>query len=108
TGATSSRPLWLASLNSRFQTGIRSPLDTAILRQAAATVADYHKVDEIPFDFERRRLSVVVDTPGPRGRRLLITKGAPESILTQSTACETAGGVVPLDTATRRSSVAVH
>ena len=39
------------------------------------------KIDEIPFDFERRRLSVVVEAPDGAGRRLLITKGAPEPII---------------------------
>jgi magnesium-transporting ATPase (P-type) len=58
--------------------GIRSPLDAAILRQAAADVTGYRKID---FDFERRRLSVVVEAPDSAGRRLLITKGAPEPIL---------------------------
>src|SRR6478736_685547 len=71
-GAASPRPLTLAYINGRFETGIRSPLDAALLQQAAADVAGYHKIDEIPFDFERRRLSVVVDTP-EGGRRLLIT-----------------------------------
>ena len=46
-----------------------------------STSAGYQKVDEIPFDFERRRLSVVVEAPDGAGRRLLITKGAPEPIL---------------------------
>ena len=77
-GAPSSRPLALARLNSRFETGIRSPLDTAIL--AASTNADdagWRKLDEIPFDFERRRLSIVAE----RGaERILVTKGAPDGI----------------------------
>jgi Mg2+-importing ATPase len=47
TGASSPRPLTLASINSSFETGIRSPLDVAILQQAAADVAGYQKVDEI-------------------------------------------------------------
>ena len=99
TGAASPRPLTLASINSSFETGIRSPLDAAILQQAAADVAGYQKVDEIPFDFERRRLSVVVEAPDGDGRRLLITKGAPESIIERSTAFEAGGAGVPLDAA---------
>ena len=71
------RPLHLAYLNSKFETGIRSPLDTAILQQPIGSMGDYEKCDEIPFDFERRRLSIVVK----RGEeRLLITKGSPEGI----------------------------
>jgi Mg2+-importing ATPase len=43
--------LTLAFINSHFETGIRSPLDVAILQQAAADVAGYRKIDEVPFDF---------------------------------------------------------
>ena len=78
--AASPRPLTLAYLNSRFETGIRSPLDAAILQQPVDwTSRATRKLDEIPFDFERRRLSVVVEAPDGAGRRLLITKGAPEA-----------------------------
>jgi Mg2+-importing ATPase len=106
-GAASPRPLTLASINSRFETGIRSPLDAAILHQAAESAAGYQKIDKIPFDFERRRLSVVVDTPDGGGRRLLITKGAPEPIVGLSTAFEAEGKVAPLDAAARQACAAV-
>jgi Mg2+-importing ATPase len=105
-GKTAPRPLALAAINSRFQTGIRSPLDTAILEQPADAVV-CQKVDEIPFDFERRRLSVVVDAPDGQGRRLLVTKGAAESIIAQSTTFEADGRVSPLDETTRKSSAAL-
>jgi Mg2+-importing ATPase len=108
TGAASPRPLNLASINSSFETGIRSPLDAAILQQALTDVSGYRKIDEIPFDFERRRLSVVVETPEAAGRRLLITKGAPEPILALSTAFEVAGQIAVFDAPTRDSCVAVH
>ena len=78
-GVDSDRPRVLATLNSLFETGIRSPLDRAILDGPPADVTGYVKIDELPFDFERRRLSVVVEAPDRR--RLLITKGAPESVL---------------------------
>ena len=97
-GQSSDRALWLASLNSTFQTGIKNPLDEAILArgilpptdgaspdQAGAGGKGYRKVGEIPYDFERRRLSVVVDHDG---ERLLITKGAPEGVLAQTIAYE--------------------
>src|SRR5437899_12184370 len=58
TGASAPRPLTLAYINGRFETGIRSPLDAAILQQAAADVTGYRKTNEIPFDLERRVLSV--------------------------------------------------
>jgi Mg2+-importing ATPase len=108
TGMVSPRPLTLAYINSRFETGIRSPLDAAILQQPAVDVTGYRKVDEIPFDFERRRLSVVVEAPGVAGRGLLITKGAPESIVERSTSLETAGEVATLDVAAKQSCTAVH
>ncbi|CEF48803.1 unnamed protein product [uncultured bacterium] len=107
-GAASSRPLTLASINSACETGIRSPLDAAILQHAPAAVAGYLKIDEIPFDFERRRLSVVVEAAAGDGRRLLITKGACEPILDRSTAFETGGQVAVLDASTRKTCAAVH
>jgi P-type Mg2+ transporter len=77
-GEPSERTFVLAYLNSKFETGIRSPLDTAILlRPAPAEAASYEKRDEIPYDFERRRLSIVVERAA---ERLLITKGSPEGI----------------------------
>ncbi len=107
-GAASPRALTLAYINGSLETGIRSPLDAAILQHGAADVTGYQKVDEIPFDFERRRLSVVVEPPDGGGRRLLITKGAPESIVERSTAFETGGRVAPLDATARQASAAVH
>ncbi len=107
-GAASPRPLTLAYVNGRFETGIRSPLDAAILRQAAADVTGDRKIDEIPFDFERRRLSDVVEAPETAGRRLLITKGAPEPILALATAFEAGGHVLAFDEATRHRCAAVH
>jgi Mg2+-importing ATPase len=92
-GAPSPRTLALARLNSRFESGIKSPLDTAIL----ATGRDeegFTKVDEIPFDFERRRLSIVVEKAG---ELLLISKGAPESILEACASYEQRGAALSLD-----------
>ena len=76
-GNPSSRALELAYLNSKFETGIRSPLDNVIAQQKPQNVEGYTKCDEIPFDFERKRLSVVVER---QSQRVLITKGAPEGI----------------------------
>jgi Mg2+-importing ATPase len=102
-GAASDRPLMLAVINSRHETGIRSPLDAAILRHGAPESPGYEKVDEIPFDFERRRLSVVLRTPDGGERRLLICKGAPESILAACAAAEIDGRVTPLGDDGRKS-----
>ncbi len=62
-GDPSPRVFTLAYLNSKFETGIRSPLDMAILQKPEPEEAKgYEKRDEIPYDFERRRLSIVVET----------------------------------------------
>jgi Mg2+-importing ATPase len=98
-GKPSDRPLALAYVNSKFETGIRSPLEVAILKNERQDADAYLKCDEVPFDFERRRLSVVVkkknadnDTAG-----ILIVKGAPEGILELSSFYESDGTVAPLD-----------
>ena len=92
-GNPSPRTLELASLNSKFETGIRSPLDDVILRQPVPATDGYTKCDEIPFDFERRRLSVVVEH---QNRRTLVTKGAAEGILPLLTAYEVDGKLEPI------------
>ena len=89
----SQRTLELAYLNSKFQTGIRSPLDDVILHQSPAQTEEYIKRDEIPFDFERRRLSVVVER---QSQRILITKGAFEGILPLLSGYEADGKVEPI------------
>jgi Mg2+-importing ATPase len=85
-GAPAERPLFLAWLNSHFETGIRSPLDAAITRDSGFDAGAFRKLDEIPFDFERRRLSIAVEDE--RGC-LLVTKGAPEAVIAACTAFET-------------------
>jgi Mg2+-importing ATPase len=76
-GNEAPRVLMLAYLNSVFESGLRSPLDDAILARDV-DVATWRKIDEVPFDFERRRVSVLVD----RGdARWLVVKGAPEDVL---------------------------
>jgi Mg2+-importing ATPase len=78
TGQDNPQVLALAYLNSYFESGLKSPLDDAILAHAEIDVSDWHKIDEVPFDFERRRVSVLVQRAG--ARRLAV-KGAPEDIL---------------------------
>jgi Mg2+-importing ATPase len=97
-GRPSERTRLLAWLNSVHETGIRSPLDAAILRAAPADAVALPKLDEVPFDFERRRLSIVVEADGAP---LLITKGAPEPVLALCAAYERAGRAEPLDDAAR-------
>ncbi|HVN64596.1 MAG TPA: magnesium-translocating P-type ATPase [Candidatus Binataceae bacterium] len=97
-GKLSERPLELAYINSAFETGIRSPLDAAILASQRRDTEGYAKTDEIPFDFERRRLSIVVKKDG---LFTMIAKGAPEAILAVCVAWERDGHPVPMDEAMR-------
>jgi len=64
-------------INSRYQTGLRSPLDVAVLAHKEINIEPYRRIDEIPFDFIRKRLSIVVTH---NQQNLLISKGAPEEI----------------------------
>jgi len=77
-GGDSERVLDLAWLNSHFQAGLHNPLDTAIIDYGPPRDQGWTKIDEVPFDFQRRRVSVLIERDG---RRLLITKGAPEDII---------------------------
>lgn len=77
-GASTDNLFLLTYLNSYFQSGIKNPLDDAILQYKQPDVAAYHKTDEVPFDFSRKRMSVVTEK---EDRYTLICKGAPEEIL---------------------------
>ncbi len=105
----SKRVLLFAYLNSYYETGIKSPLDAAILQHTALDVSPYRKLDEIPFDFERRRLSVVVEQHvGLTLARLLITKGAPESVVDVCSFYEVDGEQKALDGEARASCEEVY
>ncbi len=80
-GDESPETLQHAYLNSHFQSGITNPMDDAVANYGHLFHDGFEKVDEIPFDFERRRLTVVLRTPDDTG--IMITKGAPESMFTQ-------------------------
>ena len=96
-------------LNSKFETGIRSPLDTAILARGRQSEDDFEKCDEIPFDFNRRRLSIIVRHKGAaEAKHLLITKGAPEGILALCDSCETDGQQQVLDSEARLRTDTVY
>jgi Mg2+-importing ATPase len=85
-------------LNSYFQTGIKSPLDDAILKYQRPAITEYQKVDEIPFDFNRKRLSVVVR----RGDEdFLITKGEAESMFAICAMVSIDGAAQPFDESRR-------
>lgn len=96
-GRKSDRVLELARVNSRFQTGVRSALDEAILAGQAGPT-DWVRRGELPFDFSRRCLSILARR---EGETLLVTKGAPEAVLSRSVAVEVDGLAHPLDDAWR-------
>lgn len=100
------RVLRHAFLNSYYQTGLKNLIDHAIIdkyNSEDSNHADiqYNKVDEIPFDFERRRMSVVVEDTN--GKTQMITKGAVEEMLKVSSYVEYNGSVQPLTEELRKN-----
>lgn len=112
-GRENARVLRYAFLNSYYSTGVKNLVDAAIVERALAEGTDevgavtngtavtaeelacrYHSIDELPFDFERRRLSVVVGDAD--GRTRMVTKGALEEVLAVCTEVEVDGRVLPL------------
>ena len=112
-GRENARVLRYAFLNSYFSTGVKNLVDAAIVERALAEGTDevgavtngtavtaeelacrYHSIDELPFDFERRRLSAVVGDAD--GRTRMVTKGALEEVLAVCTEVEVDGRVLPL------------
>lgn len=91
TGHGSEEVLGLAALNAALQTGLTNPLDEALLRAHRPPMGPAEKLGEIPYDFVRKRLSVIVSTSGGA---LLITKGAFAHVLE---ACTHVAGGSPLD-----------
>ena len=104
-GEEDDRVLRHAFLNSYFQTGLKNLIDVAVISRqeekgAEALIHRYTKVDEIPFDFERRRMSVVVmDT---EGKTQMVTKGAVEEMLKCCAYAECGGAIQPLGEDVRR------
>jgi Mg2+-importing ATPase len=92
-GSKSDRVLELARVNSHCQTGIRSALDEAILAGQSGG-PEWERRAELPFDFSRRCLSVLAER---EGEMLLVTKGAPEAVLSRAVAVEVDGLAHPLD-----------
>jgi P-type Mg2+ transporter len=83
-GNASEEVLTLTYFNSFFQTGIKNTLDEAVLGYKKIEISTVKKIDEIPYDFVRKKMSVVVSI---KGKRLLITKGAPEEIFKSCSYC---------------------
>src|ERR1700752_1612477 len=98
TGRESDNVLLDGYLISYFQTGLKNLLDRAILDtadfHAQALIEKYKKLDEIPFDFTRRMMSVLVEDP--EGKSILLTKGAPEEGFHQCSQFELDGKLSPM------------
>jgi Mg2+-importing ATPase len=91
-----------ARVNSALESGMRNALDDALLATGSQDeLARYHKLAEVPFDFERRRVSVLVD--GPDGR-WLVTKGAPEGLLSLCDTADQPDGAISLTPDCRRQT----
>jgi Mg2+-importing ATPase len=100
-GNDSENVLLYSYINSFFHTGLKSPLDEAVVRFRHIDIDDYTKIDEIPFDFIRKRVSVITSrTSG----MILVSKGAPEEILRVCSSVEIGGAVEPL-TDSRREQI---
>lgn len=100
-GQTSDRVARLASLNASFETGFANPIDHAIREHQKFDMTDVEKLDEIPYDFIRKRLSVLV---ADRGTKLLITKGALAHVLECCSHAESSTGQI-VDLASLRADI---
>ena len=90
-GKPSEKTLLYAQLNAFYQTGYTNPIDAAIIAYRPVEMSAYKKLDEEPYDFVRKRLSILV---AKGDTRLLVTKGALSNILDVCTTAETADGAV--------------
>jgi P-type Mg2+ transporter len=105
-GKENDKVLELAWLNSYHQSGLKNLLDAAVIKYAAQPAAPrQRKVDELPFDFARRRMSVIVEAGD--GGHLLICKGAVEETLAMSAYTQEGGELVALDDKRRRALMAM-
>ncbi len=103
-GQESGAAMQMAQLNAAFETGIKSPLDEAILAAGKIDLTAWRKIDEVPFDFERRRVSILIEGGG---RRLIVVKGAPEDVLRLASSYEQDGAIPrPLDATMRKTAAA--
>jgi P-type Mg2+ transporter len=101
--------LQLAYINARFESGIENPLDQAIIaagEKVGLVTAPYAKVDEIPYDFVRKRLTIVVKNPAKPKSRLIITKGSFNALLSICSKANIAGKDKLIDAAMKRRLLA--
>lgn len=97
-GRESEEVFLFSYLNSVYQTGVKNPLDRAIVEHGTPDISAYEKVDEVPFDFVRRRESLVVSLGG---RKMLTTKGAPEHVFPIVSSIRIGGAESVIDEARR-------
>jgi len=110
-GKTSEAVRKLAFLNASFETGIENPLDLALVEDGGKrglSNADSTKVDEIPYDFHRRCLTIVVAAKSDPTRHLIVAKGAFQNILAICSAVARSTGEEPLTDATRQALSAFY
>jgi Mg2+-importing ATPase len=94
-GAASDEVLRWAAANASFETGMANPIDAAVCAACKLDLSDLHKLDEVPYDFVRKRLSVLVGRRGEAGT-VLVTKGALDQVLEVCSGARRAGSTVPL------------
>ncbi len=100
-GNESEKVLFYAYLNAIYETGFTNPIDEAIRSHRRLDVSDYRKLDEVPYDFIRKRLSIMASR---NGIHLMVTKGALTNVLAVCSLAEVAGGKI-VDIATVREQV---
>jgi Mg2+-importing ATPase len=99
-GKDNEKVLLYAFLNSYYETGLKSPLDDAVLKYGQLNVKGYDKLDEVPFDFLRRRVSIVVEH---EKSRLMICKGAFEEVASVCSSAELENQIIELNSEQRNN-----
>jgi len=95
-GSASERVRLQAVLNATFESGFTNPIDAALRAEAGIDLSTYSKFDEVPYDFIRKRLSVVVEHADPARRHVMVTKGAFANVLAVCTRVATPKGDQPM------------
>jgi Mg2+-importing ATPase len=98
-GKEDEKVLLYSYLNASYQTGMKNPLDEAIIEYRKLDISSFKKIDEIPFDYVRRRVSIVVEGSN---RRILVTKGAFESIISICKKAVIDGNEIEIDEAVKK------
>ncbi|KRT65235.1 MAG: magnesium-translocating P-type ATPase [Candidatus Dadabacteria bacterium CSP1-2] len=90
-GNESEKVLLYAYLNASYETGFTNPIDEAIRNQCQLDISTYQKLDEVPYDFIRKRLSILVLKDD---RKLIVMKGALQNVLSVCSSAETSSGTI--------------